>query len=109
MRKIGSTSPRRPWRTSSQGKSMKKSTLVGRPLGPDTLVILVGTFRSAGVWAASQGLHLNQWTLIESCTPLVVFNRQGDRSSWQAPGEVEPGPLAGGTGAIVSVTELMSE
>lgn len=108
MRKIGSTSLRRPWRTSSRGKSMKKSTLVGRPLGPDTLVILFGTFRSAAVWAASQGLHLNQWTLIESCTPLVVFNRQGDHS-WQAPGEVEPRPLAGGTGTIVSVTDLMLE
>ena len=86
---------------------MKKSTLVGHPFGPDTLVILVGTFRCAAVWAASQGLHLNQWTLIKSCTPLVVFNRQRDRSSWQGPGEV--GPLAGGTGTTISIAELTSE
>lgn len=75
---------------------MKKSTLVGRPLDPDTLFILVGTIRSAGMGAASQGLHLNQWTLIESCTLLLVFNCQGDHPLGQAPGEV--GTLAVGTG-----------
>lgn len=75
---------------------MKKNTLVGHPLGPETLVILVGTFRSAAMWAVSQGLHLNQWTLIESCTPLIVFNRQGDRPSGQA--QEERGTLVVGIG-----------
>ena len=55
---------------------MKRSQLVGRALGPDTLVVLVGRFRSAATWAANEGLHLSQWTLVESCSPLIIFDRR---------------------------------
>lgn len=58
---------------------MKKGRLVGHPFGPDTSVILVGSFRRAATWAAREGLHLSQWTLIESRHPLVVFDRRPDR------------------------------
>ena len=60
---------------------MRREELVGRALGPATLVILVGTFRSAATWAANEGLHLSQWTLIESCSPLIVFDRRLAHSS----------------------------
>ena len=64
---------------------MKKGRLVGHPFGPDTSVILVGSFRRAAIWAAREGLHLSQWTLIESRTPLVVFARRPDRSLTAVP------------------------
>ncbi len=64
---------------------MKKRRLVGHPFGPDTSVIFVGSFRRAATWAAREGLHLSQWTLIESRTPLVVFARRPDRTLTAGP------------------------
>lgn len=64
---------------------MKKRRLVGHPFGPDTSAILVGSFRRAATWAAREGLHLSQWTLIESHTPLVVFDRRPDPTLRGAP------------------------
>lgn len=55
---------------------MKRSELVGRAPGPATLVVLVGSFRSAAIWATGEGLHLTEWTLIESCSPLTIFDRR---------------------------------
>ena len=60
---------------------MRKSEFVGRAPGPDTLVVLVGRFRSAAIWAAEEGLHLRQWTLVESCSPLIAFDRRYPRPS----------------------------
>ena len=54
---------------------------MGRAPGPATLVVLVGTFRSAATWAAGEGLHLSQWTLVEACSPLMVFDRRYPRPS----------------------------
>lgn len=56
--------------------AVKKADLVGHGPGPETLVVLVGTFRCAATWAASQGLHVNQWVLIESWNPLAVYDRR---------------------------------
>ena len=64
---------------------VKKTEFVGRPPGPDTLAIFVGSFRSASTWAAANGLRLNQWTLVESCTPLTVFHRRMGCPSREAP------------------------
>ena len=33
-------------------------------------------FPSAATWATKEGLHLSQWTLIESCLPLIIFDRR---------------------------------
>ena len=54
---------------------------MGRAPGPAILVVLVGTFRSAATWAAGEGLHLSQWTLVEACSPLIVFDRRYPRPS----------------------------
>lgn len=69
---------------------MKRTTLVGRSPGPETLVVLVGTFRSAANWAAGRGLHLEQWTLIESCSPLTVYQRRFGRSLREQPVMTNP-------------------
>lgn len=73
---------------SEAGETVKGMQTVGRRPGPDTLVVLIGSFRAAARWAAAEGLHLEQWTLIESCSSLTVYDRRFAKPSKEAPNTV---------------------